>query len=150
MCSSDLEWKNLPQKLNGKDVEYKVAEIQVTDGYTVSYVYSGNVTVITNTHTPVTPPPTPGRPNRPGGNGGGGGGGGSSDGGNPPTVPIDPGQVPLAKLDDQDILNIIEDEDVPLAALPKTGHSSSAALMFMLSGMMMAAFAAVTGKKEEE
>ena len=145
------EWKNLPQKLNGKDVEYKVAEIKVTDGYTVSYIYSGNVTVITNTHTPVTPPSTPGKPNRPGGDGGGGGGGGgSSDGGNPPTVPIDPGEVPLAKLDDQDILNIIEDEDVPLAALPKTGHSSSAALMFMLSGMMMAAFAAVTGKKEEE
>jgi LPXTG-motif cell wall-anchored protein len=48
------------------------------------------------------------------------------------------------------ILTIIEDEEVPLGALPKTGHNRSAAWMFALSGMMLAVFAIVTRKKEDE
>ncbi len=154
------EWRDLPRKQNGKDVEYKAVEVGTAAGYTVTYAHSGNVTIITNTHTPTTPPPekpdnpgspgNPGRPGRPGNSG-------SSDngGGTPPrtTVTIDPETVPLAsldQLDDDDILTLINDDDVPLVDLPKTGHGSSAALMFMLSGMMLAAFAAVTGRKEEE
>ena len=93
--------------------------------------------------------------------GGGGGGGGSSTrspgtGGGPGaagTVTIDPEAVPLANLPDMgndDILALIDDEEVPLAALPKTGQTGSAALMLMLSSMMLAAFAVVTRKKEDE
>ena len=94
---------------------------------------------------------------------GGGGGGGSSTrspgtgdgaaGPGIPTVTIDPDAVPLANLPDMgndDILALIDDEDVPLAALPKTGQATSAALMLMISSMMLAAFAVVTRKKEDE
>ena len=99
-----------------------------------------------------------------GGSSGGGGGGGSStrspgtgDGaaGGPgvPTTVIEPEAVPLANLPDMgndDILALIDDEEVPLAALPKTGQTGSAALMLMISSMMLAAFAVVTRKKEDE
>ena len=97
-----------------------------------------------------------------GGSGGGGGGGGGSStrspgagggAGGPGTVTIDPEAVPLANLPDMgndDILALIDDEEVPLAALPKTGQTGSAALMLMLSSMMLAAFAVVTRKKEDE
>jgi len=96
-----------------------------------------------------------------GGGGGGGGsstrspgtGGGTAGGPGAPTVTIDPEAVPLANLPDMgndDILALIDDEDVPLAALPKTGQTGSAALMLMISSMMLAAFAVVTRKKEEE
>ena len=105
-----------------------------------------------------------------GGNGGGGGGsssgggGGSSSGprdnGSTPsggpgttTVTIDPDAVPLANLpneDGADNLLMIDDEDVPLAALPKTGQSGTSGLVFFLSSMMLAAFVAVTKKREDD
>ena len=105
-----------------------------------------------------------------GGNGGGGGGsssgggGGSSSGprdnGSTPsggpgttTVTIDPDAVPLANLpneDGADNLLMIDDEDVPLAALPKTGQSGTNGLVFFLSSMMLAAFVAVTKKREDD
>ena len=104
-----------------------------------------------------------GRQNGGSGSSGGGGGGGSSTrspgtgdgaaGPGIPTVTIDPDAVPLANLPDMgndDILALIDDEDVPLAALPKTGQATSAALMLMISSMMLAAFAVVTRKKEDE
>ena len=105
-----------------------------------------------------------------GGNGGGGGGsssgggGGSSSGprdnGSTPsggpgatTVTIDPDAVPLANLPNEDgaaDLLVIDDEDVPLAALPKTGQSGPNGLVFFLSSMMLAAFVAVTKKREDD
>ena len=105
-----------------------------------------------------------------GGNGGGGGGsssgggGGSSSGprdnGSTPsggpgatTVTIDPDAVPLANLPNEDgaaDLLVIDDEDVPLAALPKTGQSGASGLVFFLSSMMLAAFVAVTKKREDD
>ena len=99
-----------------------------------------------------------------GNSGGGGGGGGSSSGprdnGSTPsggpgttTVTIDPDAVPLANLpneDGADNLLMIDDEDVPLAALPKTGQSGTNGLVFFLSSMMLAAFVAVTKKREDD
>ncbi len=106
-----------------------------------------------------------------GGSGGGSGSGGSSGGstssggtitagggnhaGGPgvPAVTIDPGAVPLAELpgmSDDDFLAVIDDEDVPLAALPKTGQTESPALMLMLSSMMLAAFMLGSRKKDEQ
>ena len=109
----------------------------------------------------VTSDPVPAGAQGGGSGGGGGGGGGSSTrspgagggAGGPGTVTIDPEAVPLANLPDMgndDILALIDDEEVPLAALPKTGQTGSAALMLMLSSMMLAAFAVVTRKKEDE
>lgn len=105
-----------------------------------------------------------------GGNGGGGGGsssgggGGSSSGprdnGSTPsggpgatTVTIDPDAVPLANLpndDASDALLVIDDEDVPLAALPKTGQNGASGLVLFLSSMMLAAFVAVSKKREDD
>ncbi len=105
-----------------------------------------------------------------GGNGGGGGGsssgggGGSSSGprdnGSTPsggpgatTVTIDPDAVPLANLPNEDgaaDLLVIDDEDVPLAALPKTGQSGASGLVLFLSSMMLAAFVAVSKKREDD
>ena len=105
-----------------------------------------------------------------GGNGGGGGGsssgggGGSSSGprdnGSTPsggpgatTVTIDPDAVPLANLPNEDgaaDLIVIDDEDVPLAALPKTGQSGASGLVLFLSSMMLAAFVAVSKKREDD
>lgn len=69
------------------------------------------------------------------------------------TVTIDPDAVPLANLpneDGADNLLMIDDEDVPLAALPKTGQSGTNGLVFFLSSMMLAAFVAVTKKREDD
>ena len=104
--------------------------------------------------------------NNNGGEGGGSssGGGGSSSGprdnGSTPsggpgatTVTIDPDAVPLANLpneDGADNLLMIDDEDVPLAALPKTGQSGTSGLVLFLSSMMLAAFVAVSKKREDD
>ena len=98
-----------------------------------------------------------------GGNSGGGGGGSSSgprDNGSTPsggpgatTVTIDPDAVPLANLPNEDgaaDLLVIDDEDVPLAALPKTGQSGASGLVLFLSSMMLAAFVAVSKKREDD
>ncbi len=58
----DGKWEfafyNLPRKANGVNIEYTVREINVPDGYTVSYIQPGNTGTetcqITNTHTPST------------------------------------------------------------------------------------------------
>ncbi len=80
-------------------------------------------------------------------------GGSSSGGPGTTTVTIDPDAVPLANLpneDGADNLLMIDDEDVPLAALPKTGQSGTNGLVFFLSSMMLAAFVAVTKKREDD
>ena len=45
---------------------------------------------------------------------------------------------------------VIDDEDVPLAALPKTGQSGASGLVLFLSSMMLAAFVAVSKKREDD
>ena len=54
-----------------------------------------------------------------------------------------------AKAFGQDELLTLLDEEVPLAALPKTGQTSSNALLLLLSSLMLGVFA-VAGKKKEE
>ena len=50
------EDSNLPQKENGKDIDYTIAEIGEITGYTTAYDTTSkeNTTIITNTHTPDT------------------------------------------------------------------------------------------------
>ena len=77
----------------------------------------------------------------------GGGGGGSTPGGGSTTTIGGPG-VPTASLPEVPVLEV-QEEEVPLAALPKTGRTNANALVMLLSSVMLAAFA-VTGKKKEE
>ena len=51
--------------------------------------------------------------------------------------------------ENQDELVTLLEEDVPLAALPKTGHNNSNVLWLLFSGLMLGAFT-ITGKKKEE
>ena len=60
-------------------------------------------------------------------------------------------EVPLAMGPETGaVLFEIEEEDVPLAALPKTGQKHANMLIFLVSGAMLAAFAAISRKKEED
>ncbi len=97
-----------------------------------------------------------------GGGSSGGSGGGSSPGSNTPFVPegpgslvtIDPGQVPLAGLPEENAANqliLIEENYIPLAGLPKTGDRSvMPSLAAIISGVLLAAYAMITGKRKEE
>ena len=89
--------------------------------------------------------------------GGGGSSGGPSGRDNPggpgAAVTIVPDPVPLANLPGDgsiDLLNV-DDGNVPLANLPKTGDRQKAAgkVMVALSGFMMALYAALSKKKKE-
>ncbi|WP_270470905.1 doubled motif LPXTG anchor domain-containing protein, partial [Hungatella hathewayi] len=98
-----------------------------------------------------------------GGNGGGStpnenkpyqpGGPGDNNG---PTVTIDPDAVPLANApvdgSPTDNLILIDDGNVPLAGLPKTGDraGAQAGLAAILSGFLLAAFSMLNNKKKEE
>ena len=70
-----------------------------------------------------------------GGNGGRSSGGGGNNGGTTPTVPIIDNPVPLGNVpvpDDPDMdLVLIDDPDVPLTGLPKTGDSSGTKLLIL-------------------
>lgn len=70
-----------------------------------------------------------------------------------PTITIEPGDVPLVNLPSgqSDDLILIDDGNVPLAGLPKTGDRAGAyaGLAAMLSGFFLAAFAALSRKREE-
>lgn len=111
------------------------------------------------------------------GNGGGGngtpGGGSSSGGGNPgggpgviTTVVIGDGETPLGNVEipndpvplaglptpvnqTEDPISLIDDGEIPLGAVPKTGNSNSAAVhMFMLSSALLTAFGLFAKKKK--
>lgn len=98
-----------------------------------------------------------------GGNGsGGGGGGGSSSSGNPgpgpaeaPITVIDPDPVPLAGLPEQpisanpDLAILIDDGEVPLAAIPKTGRRSSAAVHMMMLSIALLAMVGIGRKRKK-
>ncbi|NBH71259.1 LPXTG cell wall anchor domain-containing protein [Clostridiaceae bacterium] len=98
---------------------------------------------------PETPPTTP-----PGGGGNGGGGGGG--GGRTPrtTTTIDTPEVPLADLPAEPVTELIEEEDVPLAALPKTGDSRHSGMLLMMFGMagigMILSAAGLRRRKEDK
>ncbi len=96
---------------------------------------------------PQTPPTTP-----PGGGGSSGGGGG---GGRTPrtTTTIDTPEVPLADLPAEPVTELIEELEVPLTALPKTGdsrHSGMLMMMFGMAGIGMILSAAGLRKRKEE
>lgn len=110
-----------------------------------------------NPGTPDTEDPKPPTSTSGGSNGGSGGSGGSrrtgdSDNG-PGTAQINEEEVPLAALPESaaDLLAQIDDDDVPLAGLPKTGQERSAAkMMLFLSGAVLAVYASLFRKEEEE
>ena len=101
-------------------------------------------------------------------NNNGGNGGGSTPDNNKPYVPngpgtddgpivtIDPEAVPLANApvegNPTDNLILIDDGNVPLAGLPKTGDraGAQAGLAAILSGFLLAAFTMLNNKKKEE
>ncbi len=93
-----------------------------------------------------------------GGSGGSGGGGGrGGDSGNGPgvsseTVAIETDPVPLSNMPDMpadELITQIDDGNVPLAGLPKTGEASSLSrMMFILSGMLLCV-CGMLFKKEE-
>ena len=93
-----------------------------------------------------------------GGNGGGNGGGPGSpsskpeEGGPGANVTINPDDVPLAIMPDTTPadLTVIDDGEVPFAALPKTGQGSvKGTLTMMMSGILLA-IAAINKKRKEE
>ncbi|WP_322746762.1 doubled motif LPXTG anchor domain-containing protein, partial [Enterocloster citroniae] len=92
-----------------------------------------------------------------GGGSGGGGGGGStpgrvtpSEGG--PGVTIMPEDVPLAQLPGSPVdTTLIDDGEIPLAGLPKTGQSSvKSTLTMMMSGIFLVLTAMSKKRKEED
>ena len=62
--------------------------------------------------------------------------------------------VPLAEapvLPAEETLAWIDDEEVPLAGLPKTGEAASPAkMMLLLSGMLLCMYGAMFKREEEE
>ena len=121
--------------------EIKDGERDVTANYNISYI-SGDLTVTS-----------------PGSSGGGGGGGGGNSGrvtpstdGGPGAVTIMPEDVPLAQLPGSPVdPTVIDDGEIPLAALPKTGQSSvKSTLTMMMSGIFLMLTAMSKKRKEED
>ncbi|MBT9774905.1 doubled motif LPXTG anchor domain-containing protein [Clostridium sp. MCC353] len=121
----------------GKDVTSNYSIIYVNGTLTITRVSSGN-------------------------SGGGGGnsgttpgrGNGGDTGNGPGSTTINPTEVPLAGLPN-DITTgeniLIDDGEIPLAALPKTGNQAGMnAVLAMLSGMLLAAYLTLSKKKDEE
>ena len=80
-------------------------------------------------------------------------GGSSSGGPGVVTVTIDPSTVPAADLPElpgTEMLPKTSVKEILPAALPKTGQSRTNEVVFILSGMMLAAFAAGRRKREEK
>ncbi|PNV60155.1 hypothetical protein C0033_20140 [Clostridium sp. chh4-2] len=118
----------------------------VTGNYEIAYV-NGTLTITSR-----------------GGSSSGGGGGsstttpgygnGGDTGNGPGSTTINPTDVPLASMPN-DITTgeniLIDDGEVPLAALPKTGNQVGMnAVLAMLSGMLLAAYLTISKKKDEE
>ncbi|WP_181995497.1 doubled motif LPXTG anchor domain-containing protein [Clostridium sp. AM58-1XD] len=88
--------------------------------------------------------------------GGGGGGSGGGGGGTPtetPTTTIPENQVPLANLPNQIIENPvipIDDMEVPLGALPKTGDFAKNHGLMAIITATLALFLLLSGKKKED
>ena len=97
---------------------------------------------------PDNPPDNPPPYNPPGGGGGGGGGRTPSR----PTTNIDIPEVPLADFPGEPVTELIEEVEVPLVALPKTGDSRHAGMLLALLGIagLGALFSAAALKKGKE
>lgn len=106
------QWNNL----DGNH-DWKLAEVQVPEHYTVLVDQAGMVFHVVNTYNPPETPP-PGNP-PPGGGGDNPGGGGGTP--NVPTTTITEGDVPFAAFTPEEPLVELMDEEVPLAMLPQTG-----------------------------
>lgn len=126
-----------------KDAVIKSGDRDVTANYNIMYL-AGELTVTSSGSS--------------GGNGGGNGGGPGSPsskpetGGPGATVTINPDDVPLAIMPDTAPadLTVIDDGEVPFAALPKTGQGSvKGTLTMMMSGILLA-IAAINKKRKEE
>lgn len=133
---------------------YEVKEIEAnTEGYqTTAENESGTIAnnreevLVKYTNTlPDNPPDTPHNPP-----GGGGGGGGSTP--PRPTTTIDIPEVPLADFPNEPVTELIEEMEVPLVALPKTGDARHAGLLLTLFGIagLGALFSAASLKKNKE
>ena len=95
---------------------------------------------------------------------GGGSSGGSSSGGGPratgtrqaggpgdTTVTIEPVPVPLADLPEQINLVSIDDGNIPLAGLPKTGDRAPVqGVAAIVSGILLAAYLAISHRRRDE
>ena len=101
-----------------------------------------------NTHTPPEDPENPENPpyNPPGG----GGGGGRTP--SQPRTTIDTPEVPLADFPGEPVTELIEETEVPLVALPKTGDARHAGMLLALFGIagLGALFSAISLKKNKE
>lgn len=85
-----------------------------------------------------------------GGSGGSGGPRGNTPSGNGgPGVTIEDTPVPLAEFPENMDLQVIEEMEVPLAQLPKTGQRTSAYLWSLLSSLTLLAGISLIHKKEE-
>ena len=103
--------------------------------------------------TPDNPPPTPGRPGGGGGNPGGGNPGGGNPPGGPGTTTIEEPGVPLANLPPESMTELLEDSEVPLAALPKTGdnsHTRARMMIFGIAGLGMLLMAAGLRRRKDD
>ena len=125
-----------------KDAVIKSGDRDVTANYNITYL-AGELTVTSS-----------------GGGGGNGGGsnpsgpsgGGNETGGPGATVTINPDDVPMAIMPDTTPadLTVIDDGEVPFAALPKTGQGAvKGTLTMMMSGILLA-IAAINKKRKEE
>lgn len=80
--------------------------------------------------------------------------GGSPANGGPGAAAVFSEDMPLAALPNDnssiDRMIIINDDEVPLGNLPKTGKTSANGWVMFLSSIMLAAYAIVTKKKHEE
>ena len=126
-----------------KDAVIKSGDRDVTANYNITYL-AGELTVTSSGNS--------------GGGGGNNGGGGGSPSAKPETggpgapVTINPDDVPLAIMPDTTPadLTVIDDGEVPFAALPKTGQGSvKGTLTMMMSGILLA-IAAINKKRKEE
>ena len=96
-------------------------------------------------------PDNPGRPNRPSG-GGNPPRGGDNPGGPGTTTTIETPDVPLADFPNEPVTEEIEEEEVPLAALPRTGDSRQNGALLALLGIagLGALFSAMALHKRKE
>ncbi len=155
-----IQLENLPQGM-----VYKIEETDngganatdiVIDGNPASEAegmirLGGNINMVVFTNIfdePENPPDNPPY-NPPGGGGGGGGGGGRST--TPGTTTIETPEVPLANFPEP-VTELIEEMEVPLMALPKTGDARHAGLLLTLFGLagLGAFFSAVALKKGKD
>ncbi len=124
-----VSWSGL-----SKGYTYTVVEVSVPSGYTVSQSQSGDIHVITNTHTPKTPPETPNTPP----------GTPSTPGNNNSTPPDnfffdDSGDNESTPFEDDSGDNVTDDtgSDEESPNIPQTGSQWMPVIMLALAGILL-------------